>query len=70
MNGCKQFRGRKVLVTLSDRTGVEGVLWRVRRDGIELREATDPGTGRAVSGALWVPAPVVVTVQVVLGGGS
>ena len=70
MNGCKQFRGRKVLVSLADQSGVKGVLWRVRRDGVELRDAVDVGTGKQISGALWLPANVVITVQIALGGDS
>lgn len=65
MRGLKQFVGRKALVSTSDGGALAGVIWRARRDGIELRKAREVLRDRNVDGVIWIPASSVVQVQIV-----
>lgn len=67
MRGLKQFVGRKVLVSTSDGGAIAGTLWRVRRDGIELRKVRELVRDTDISGILWLPAAAVNQVQITGG---
>ena len=70
MNGMKQFVGRQVLVSTSDGGAIQGTLWRVRRDGIELRKAREAVRGVELGGIIWLPSHSVMQIQVTAGGES
>ncbi len=64
---------RRVLITLDDESGVEGVLWRSHRAGVELQASpmapvrVHPARGQVADvdgGHLWVPKERVKFVQV------
>ena len=67
MRGLKQFVGRPVLVSTSDGGAITGTLWRVRRDGVEIRKGREAVRGVDLSGILWIPAHAVNQVQVTGG---
>ena len=67
MNGVKQYVGRSVLVSTSDGGAIQGTLWRVRRGGIELRQAREAVRGVDISGIIWLPAHSIMQVQVTGG---
>ncbi len=67
MRGLKQFVGRRVLVSTSDGGAIGGTLWRTRRDGIELRKASEMVRGTEISGIVWIPTAAVNQVQVTGG---
>lgn len=64
VNGLKQYVGRKVLVSTADGGAIQGTLWKVRRSGIEIREAREPVRGTDLAGILWLPAGSVFQVQI------
>lgn len=68
MRGMKQFVGRKVLVSTLDKGAVAGILWRARRDGLELRKAEEVTRSVALDGVIWIPAVQVAQVQIAKDG--
>lgn len=69
MTGLKQFVGRLVLVSTIDGGAIRGKLWRARRGGLEIREASEAVRGVDLSGVVWLPTHAISQVQVV-GGDS
>lgn len=65
MRGMKRYQGRMVLISTGDGGAVRGTAWRVARDGIELRNATDMHRQIDLSGFIWIPADQVRQVQIV-----
>lgn len=63
MRGIKQYVGRVGLFSLADGGALRGTIYRVTREGVELRKATEVIRDVAVSGVVWLPAKSITQVQ-------